>query len=119
MDFRPHRAWRPTAQPASRWNAGRAQLAIVTNPHAPSGTLAPIEAIERLAPSFRGGLLVDEAYVAFVDPALAHDATTLIARHPNLLLLRTLSKGYSLAGLRLGYGLGNAALVAPIPHKTK
>ena len=112
-------AWQLPDEAASRWNAGGAQLAIVTNPHAPSGTLAPIEAIERLATSFRGVLLVDEAYVDFVDPALAHDATRLIARHPNLLLLRTLSKGYSLAGLRLGYGLGNAALVAPILNKTK
>ena len=77
------------------------------------------QAIERLATSFRGVLLIDEAYVDFVDPALAHDTTSLIARHPNILLLRTLSKGYSLAGLRLGYGLGNAALVAPILDKTK
>jgi histidinol-phosphate aminotransferase len=111
--------WQLPDEAANRWNADRAQLAIVTNPHAPSGMLAPIDAIERLAVSFRGVLLVDEAYVDFVDPALAHDATRLIARHPNLLLLRTLSKGYSLAGLRLGYGLGNAALVAPILNKTK
>jgi histidinol-phosphate aminotransferase len=112
-------AWQLPDESASRWNADRAQLAIVTNPHAPSGTLTPIEAIERLAESFRGVLLVDEAYVDFVDPALGHDTTRLIARHPNLLLLRTLSKGYSLAGLRLGYGLGNAELVAPILNKTK
>jgi histidinol-phosphate aminotransferase len=112
-------AWQLPEDSASRWNADGAQLAIVTNPHAPSGMLTPIEAIERLAASFRGVLLVDEAYVDFVDPALGHDTTKLVAQHPNLLLLRTLSKGYSLAGLRLGYGLGNAALVAPILNKTK
>jgi histidinol-phosphate aminotransferase len=112
-------AWQLPDDTANRWNADGAQLAIVTNPHAPSGTLAPIQSIERLATLFRGVLLIDEAYVDFVDPALAHDTTSLIARHPNILLLRTLSKGYSLAGLRLGYGLGNSALVAPILDKTK
>ncbi|MGA0565318.1 histidinol-phosphate transaminase [Ancylobacter sp. VNQ12] len=112
-------AWHLPDEAADLWNADGAQLVILTNPHAPSGKLAPIEAIERLASALTGVLLIDEAYVDFVDPALAHDATKLIERHPNLLLLRSLSKGYSLAGLRVGYGLGDAALVAPMLAKTK
>jgi histidinol-phosphate aminotransferase len=64
-------------------------------------------------------VLVDEAYVDFVDPELGHDAVGLIARHDNLLVLRTLSKGYSLAGLRFGYGLGAAPLIAPLLWKTR
>jgi histidinol-phosphate aminotransferase len=104
---------------ADRWNEAGAQLAIVTNPHAPSGTLAPVATLDRLAATFQGVLLIDEAYVDFVDPMLHHDATTLVETHPNVLLLRTLSKGYSLAGLRLAYGLGDPRLVAPILGKTK
>ncbi|MFH0297417.1 histidinol-phosphate transaminase [Bradyrhizobium sp. 31Argb] len=112
-------AWQLPEETASRWNAAGAQLAFLTNPHAPCGTLFPIATIERLAASFKGVLVVDEAYVDFVDPALGYDATTLISRHQNVLLLRTLSKGYSLAGLRLGYGLADVRLIQPILHKTK
>ena len=111
--------WQLPATTADRWNEAGAQLAFLTNPHAPSGTLFPIPLIEKLAASFRGVLVVDEAYVDFVDPSLGYDAVPLIARCPNLLLLRTLSKGYSLAGLRLGYGLGDARLIHPVLGKTK
>lgn len=111
--------WQLPEVTSDRWNAEGVQLAILTNPHAPSGKLVSTDAIERLASTLQGVLLIDEAYVDFVDPVLRHDATKLIERHPNLLLLRSLSKGYSLAGVRLGYGLGNAALLAPILSKTK
>jgi histidinol-phosphate aminotransferase len=63
--------------------------------------------------------LLDEAYVDFVDPALGFDTVSLIERHNNLVLSRSFSKGYSLAGLRFGYGLGQAALIAPVLHKTR
>jgi histidinol-phosphate aminotransferase len=111
--------WQLPEMTASHWNEAGAQLAFLTNPHAPSGALFPIAVVERLATSFRGVLVIDEAYVDFVDPFLGYDATTLIARCPNVLLLRTLSKGYSLAGLRLGYGLGSEQLIRPILGKTK
>jgi len=111
--------WQLPERTASRWNTDGAQLAFLTNPHAPSGALFPMMAIERLAASFQGVLVIDEAYVDFVDPAMGYDTTKLIARYPNLLLLRTLSKGYSLAGLRLGYGLGDESLIRPILSKTK
>lgn len=104
---------------AAHWNADGAQLAFITNPHAPSGALFAFDAIGRLAEVFQGVLLIDEAYVDFVDPALKHDATQLLVRHPNVLLLRTLSKGYALAGLRMAYGLGQKALIAPMLAKTK
>jgi len=112
-------AWQLPERTAERWNEDRAQIAFLTNPHAPSGTLIPAKAIERLAATFQGVLVIDEAYVDFVDPALNHDATPLISRYPNVLLLRTMSKAYSLAGLRLGYGLGDPALLEPILAKTK
>ena len=111
--------WQLPESTASRWNAAGAQLAVLTNPHAPSGALFPIATIERLAASFEGVLLIDEAYVDFVEPAAGCDTTKLLARCPNVLLLRTLSKGYSLAGLRFGYGLGDERLIKPILGKTK
>jgi histidinol-phosphate aminotransferase len=111
--------WSVPGDTAERWNAAGAPLAIMTNPHAPSGTLASAAALHELALTFRGVLLVDEAYVDFVDPQIGHETSTLVAACPNVLLLRTLSKGYSLAGLRLAYGLGAAELVAPMLSKTK
>jgi histidinol-phosphate aminotransferase len=111
--------WSVPADTAERWNAAGAPLAIMTNPHAPSGTLASAAELHELALTFRGVLLVDEAYVDFVDPQIGHETSTMVAACPNVLLLRTLSKGYSLAGLRLAYGLGAAELVAPMLSKTK
>ena len=104
---------------AAQLNAAEARLVCLVNPHAPSGTLIDAEAISTFAGELRGVLLVDEAYVDFVDPALHHDLLPLLRTHDNLLLLRTFSKGYSLAGLRVGYLLGNADLVGPILEKTR
>ena len=64
-------------------------------------------------------LLVDEAYVDFVDPALRHDMINMVRAFDNVLLLRTLSKGYSLAGLRFGYGIGAPNLIEPMLTKTR
>jgi len=111
--------WSVPDNTAERWNAAGVPLAIMTNPHAPSGTLASAAGLHKLALAFRGVLLVDEAYVDFVDPEIGHETSTMVAAYPNVLLLRTLSKGYSLAGLRLAYGLGAAELVAPMLSKTK
>jgi histidinol-phosphate aminotransferase len=104
---------------AQQMNRAGVKLLFVVNPHAPAGTLTPVAHIEELARDFRGVLLVDEAYVDFVDPELGHDVVAAIAQHDNLLVLRTLSKGYSLAGLRFGYGLGAASLIAPLLWKTR
>lgn len=104
---------------AAALNRADAPLAFLVNPHAPSGRLFDRDTIAAIADEFRGVLLVDEAYVDFVDPAREHDLLPLLSEHPNLLLLRTLSKGYSLAGLRFGYGIGNAALLRPMATKTR
>jgi histidinol-phosphate aminotransferase len=81
--------------------------------------LLTVEVLDAIAASIEGVLLVDEAYVDFVDPSRRHDAVSLVRRHDNVLLLRTLSKGYSLAGLRLGYGIGASSLIAPMLEKTR
>ena len=104
---------------AERMNAAGARLTCVVNPHAPSGVLLDARTIAGLARQLDGVLLVDEAYVDFVDPGLGHDLTPLLSAHDNVLLLRTLSKGYSLAGLRVGFLIGASGLVEPIRTKTR
>jgi len=82
-------------------------LTIVCTPNSPSGTIATVDQLERLASKLSGILAVDEAYVDFADG----DALSLVQKHRNVIVLRTLSKGYSLAGLRLGFGIARSDLV--------
>ncbi len=104
---------------AARANAAGARLTFIVNPHAPSGALVPVSRIQAIAAELDGLLLLDEAYIDFVDPAEAHDAVPLIREHDNLMILRSLSKGYSLAGLRFGYGIGPVSLIEPMRTKTR
>jgi histidinol-phosphate aminotransferase len=83
-------------------------LVFLANPNAPSGTMVDLETVERLARSMRGVLLLDEAYVDF---AGARNSATLLSNCPNLVISRTLSKSYSLAGLRAGYALASPEIV--------
>ncbi|HEV2169621.1 MAG TPA: histidinol-phosphate transaminase, partial [Candidatus Binatus sp.] len=76
-----------------------ANLTIVCSPNSPSGTLTPTRSLGALAKRLDGRLLViDEAYVDFA----GENALGLVRRHSNVVVLRTLSKSYSLAGMRLG-----------------
>jgi len=87
--------------------AARAKALLLCNPNAPTGVLTPPDAVDALAARFNGVVVVDEAYVDFAD---AH-CMGLATRRPNVLVLRTLSKSYSLAGLRFGYAVGPADLI--------
>jgi histidinol-phosphate aminotransferase len=78
-----------------------AALTFVCNPNSPSGTLLPLEAIERLARTITGVLVVDEAYVDFADGGKV-SAISLLQSHPNIVVLRSFSKSFSLAGMRIG-----------------
>jgi histidinol-phosphate aminotransferase len=81
---------------------------VFANPNAPTGCLLPLPDVERIVAGNAGSVvLVDEAYVDFG----GESAIPLIARYPNLLVVRTLSKSHSLAGLRVGYALGHADLI--------
>ena len=84
-----------------------AVVTLVCNPNAPSGTLAPIGAIEELARSVRGLLVVDEAYVDFASDS----ALRLTHRLPNVVVLRTFSKSFSLCGLRIGLAFGHPDVI--------
>jgi histidinol-phosphate aminotransferase len=98
---------------AGRLNEAGCRLALVVNPHAPTGRFESSDRLRQIATDFNGVLLVDEAYVGFA----RHDASELVRGDEgldNVLLLRTLSKGYSLAGLRFGYGLGHRNLIAAL-----
>ncbi|MEN8126877.1 MAG: histidinol-phosphate transaminase [Planctomycetota bacterium] len=84
-----------------------APLTIVCNPNAPTCDFISIDALAALARQLSGVLLIDEAYVDFAED----NAVRLIADFDNVIILRSMSKGYSLAGIRFGYGIANAALI--------
>ncbi|MEZ5595901.1 MAG: histidinol-phosphate transaminase [Pseudomonadales bacterium] len=111
--------WTMPADIGAQFKAAGTRLACLVNPHAPSGSLTSPATYGAIAAAMDGVLLVDEAYVDFVDPARGHDATALVREHDNVLLLRTFSKGYGLAGLRLGYLVGTPALIEPMMWKTR
>lgn len=111
--------WTPPADLAGQLNARHIKMTFLVNPHAPSGTLVPVERVRDIALAFKGVLVLDEAYVDFIDPALGYDSSRLLDDCDNVLILRTFSKGYSLAGLRMAYGLGAPSLISPMLYKTK
>lgn len=83
---------------------------LIAAPNNPTGEAVPVDRIERLASQLAAPLLLDNAYGEFC----RFDYRPLLARCPNLLLFRTFSKAWSLAGLRVGYLLADPALVAEV-----
>jgi histidinol-phosphate aminotransferase len=85
-----------------------ARLAFLANPNSPSGTALGPDEVSALAGRLECPLVVDEAYADFAEA----DCVSLVAEHPNVIVTRSFSKGYSLAGLRLGYLIARPELVA-------
>jgi histidinol-phosphate aminotransferase len=84
-----------------------ARLTLLANPNAPTGTMVSPQQVSELAGEMDGVLLVDEAYVDFADA----NCLELVERHGNVIVCRSLSKSYSLAGLRVGYAVAQEPLI--------
>ena len=88
-----------------------AALTFITTPNNPTGSSVTIAKIEELAGIVPGLLVVDEAYAEFSDEV---SAVTLIERFPNVVVIRTMSKAFSFAGVRLGYLVADASVISAL-----
>src|SRR4029077_10454899 len=88
----------------------RAPLKFIVNPNSPTGTWMPEAAVEEVVAGSHGVVVLDEAYVDFAPES----CLGLLEKHQNLLIVRTFSKSYALAGLRIGFAVGDADLIAAL-----
>jgi histidinol-phosphate aminotransferase len=88
----------------------RARVTFVCNPNAPSGTFIAVDELAGLSEQVAGLLVIDEAYVDFAGDT----ALRLVRERPNVLVLRTLSKSFSLAGMRVGFACGAPPLIVEL-----
>src|SRR5215213_3047600 len=86
----------------------KANAIYLANPNAPTGTFVSPMKVEELARQFSGLILIDEAYVDFAED----DCVPLVREYENVVITRTLSKAYSLAGLRFGYAVAQPHVIA-------
>lgn len=92
----------------------RTKLVFIGNPNNPTGTAVPPQALEAFLASLPPEVLaiLDEAYYEYLPPDMVPDTLRFVREGRPLLVLRTFSKIYGLAGLRIGYGIGPAPLIA-------
>jgi histidinol-phosphate aminotransferase len=92
--------------------AADARVVVLCRPHNPTGTLEPVADVQRFLRRVPDDtvVLLDEAYIEFVAPQHRIDGPDLIRRFPNVVVVRTFSKAYGLAGLRIGYGFASPEL---------
>lgn len=96
--------------PVDALRCAQGRVTFICNPNSPSGTHTPVAVIADLARTIAGLLVVDEAYVDFAKET----ALPLIHRHPNVVVLRTFSKSFSLAGMRIGLAFGSEPVIAEL-----
>ncbi|MEQ1826864.1 MAG: histidinol-phosphate transaminase [Pirellula sp.] len=96
--------------PAFFANEDRLKLVYLPNPNSPSGTLVDHDSILKLADSVDCPVVIDEAYVDFAPES----CVGLIRQNPKIIVTRTLSKSYALAGLRFGYLIAHPELVSTL-----
>jgi histidinol-phosphate aminotransferase len=88
------------------WPLRGANLTFLPNPNSPSGTQVPLAEVARLADELKGPLVLDEAYADFAD-----ESGLALTQRSNVIVTRSLSKSYSLAGIRFGFAVAEPALV--------
>lgn len=88
--------------------AANGAVTFIASPNSPSGHVVALDDLRTLASQLSGVLVVDEAYVDFANTT----ALPLVREFDNVIVTRTLSKGYSLAGLRLGFGVAQPSLLS-------
>lgn len=93
--------------PIERISQSTAPIFFLTSPNAPTGVGFTNAELEQVLRNYRGLLVVDEAYALFAEET----ALPLLARYPNLIIVRTLSKAYALAGIRVGYALAHPEVI--------
>ena len=93
--------------PVEKIIASKAEIFFLTSPNAPTGVGFSNKDIRAILEGFSGLVVVDEAYVDFAEES----AQPLLHEYSNLFITRTFSKSYSLAGLRIGYGMGSSQVV--------
>ena len=86
----------------------RPDVVFITTPNNPTGTSTPLEVVDAVCAASTGMVVVDEAYAEF---GASPSAVGLLARHPRLLVSRTMSKAFAMAGTRLGYVAAGPAVV--------
>ncbi len=103
--------WRPPSDMTSR--CGRSDVLFLCNPNNPTGGVIAVSTIAKICRSFPGIVVVDEAYGEFAD-ALGYPSCMRLLRKgvKNLIVLRTFSKAFGAAGIRLGYALSDPAIIA-------
>lgn len=91
----------------------KTKIVYIANPNNPTGTMIPLSDVEAFLKSCPSHILVvlDEAYYEYVDDPAYFESLKLLPLYPNLVILRTFSKAFGLAGLRVGYGIGQPELV--------
>jgi histidinol-phosphate aminotransferase len=94
----------------------RTRLVLVCNPNNPTGTALGEAALREFLDRVPDDVLVviDEAYHHYADPALIPDALAVFADRPNVVVTRTFSKAFALAGLRVGYCIGSVEVAAAV-----
>ena len=87
----------------------KTRVVFIANPNNPTGTLLAQDELEGFVAALPGNVLcvLDEAYYEFVDPALRTESLAWPEKYSNLIVTRTFSKAYGLAGLRIGYGISS------------
>jgi histidinol-phosphate aminotransferase len=98
------------ALPSEALLAVGARLNLICNPNSPSGTLSPVDTIAHFAQRAKGLVVVDEAYGDFA----RQSALSLLASCPNVVVLRTFSKSFSLAGMRVGLAFGSREIIGQL-----